>query len=94
MPRTSKRKIQTIRKYVFSHDASELLLSLFADKKDYDVFLNRHNKMSVAKIKLENIKGELFLGVDAGSTITKAVLINQDKYTLTTIQTTAILYNP
>ncbi|MCA6070207.1 MAG: hypothetical protein LE180_03735 [Endomicrobium sp.] len=41
--------------------------------------MNRHNKMSAAKIKLENIKGELFLGVDAGSTTTKAVLINQDK---------------
>jgi activator of 2-hydroxyglutaryl-CoA dehydratase len=35
--------------------------------------------MSATKIKLENIKGELFLGVDAGSTTTKVVLINQDK---------------
>jgi activator of 2-hydroxyglutaryl-CoA dehydratase len=45
---------------------SELLAPLFADNKEYETFLQRHNKMFAAKTKLENVKGSLFLGVDAG----------------------------
>jgi predicted CoA-substrate-specific enzyme activase len=41
--------------------------------------LLRHNKISIPKIEFKDVKGRLFLGIDAGSTTTKAVLINKDK---------------
>ncbi|MCA6079862.1 MAG: acyl-CoA dehydratase activase-related protein [Endomicrobium sp.] len=59
--------------------ASELLSPLFANEKDYETFMRRHGKTSAAKIELGDVEGDLFLGVDAGSTTTKAVLINKNK---------------
>jgi predicted CoA-substrate-specific enzyme activase len=52
---------------------------LFKDETEYKKFLLRHGKMSAARLKLEESRGDLFLGVDAGSTTTKAVLIDKNK---------------
>jgi predicted CoA-substrate-specific enzyme activase len=59
--------------------ASELLSPLFANEKDYETFVRRHSKTSAAKIELRDVERDLFLGVDAGSATTKAVLINKNK---------------
>ncbi|OEG71321.1 2-hydroxyglutaryl-CoA dehydratase [Candidatus Endomicrobiellum trichonymphae] len=62
-----------------SHKAAEVLPPLFANEKDYETFIQRHNETSAVKVKLKDVEGDLFLGVDAGSTTTKAVLINKDE---------------
>jgi len=51
---------------------------LFADKKQYDTFQVRHNKHQVAKSPLATYKGDVFLGIDAGSTTTKLALIGEE----------------
>ena len=52
---------------------------LFKDHEDYEEFRTRHAKNSVSKKELKKAKGKLFLGIDAGSTTTKAVVIDDDK---------------
>ena len=48
---------------------------LFADNNEYHRFCKRHAKAVVAREELENYEGNCFLGIDAGSTTTKLVLI-------------------
>lgn len=51
---------------------------LFADKKEYEDFTDRHNKHCVATASLEDYEGDCFLGIDAGSTTTKVALVGED----------------
>ncbi len=51
---------------------------LFKNKEDYNTFKERHAKATVAKSPLENYEGNCFLGIDAGSTTTKLVLIDSE----------------
>lgn len=51
---------------------------LFKDEKEYDEFTKRHNKHSVAKGDLSTYEGNVFLGIDAGSTTTKVALVGED----------------
>lgn len=48
---------------------------LFKDKEDYEKFLERHSQSSVKHIDINTYAGDAFLGIDAGSTTTKMVLI-------------------
>lgn len=75
---TLQEKFQSLKTEHFN-DVRENVEPLFKDEEDYKNFLLRHNKISVPKIELKDVKGGLFLGIDAGSTTTKAVLINKDK---------------
>ncbi|MDR3048995.1 MAG: 2-hydroxyacyl-CoA dehydratase [Elusimicrobiota bacterium] len=52
---------------------------LFKDEADLNDFLQRHNQNAAKRIELADCKGGLFLGIDAGSTTTKAVLITANK---------------
>ena len=52
---------------------------LFKDKDEYEAFKKRHAKANIKRKDLESIKGPVFLGIDAGSTTTKAALIDEDK---------------
>ncbi|MGM9664362.1 MAG: acyl-CoA dehydratase activase-related protein, partial [Eubacteriales bacterium] len=54
------------------------LAPLFEDKAGYEAFCARHEKAVVAKQDLAEYEGECFLGIDAGSTTTKLVLIGSD----------------
>ena len=54
------------------------LSPLFADRQAYDDFHERHNKHTVAKAALDGYEGDLFLGIDAGSTTTKLALIDTE----------------
>lgn len=56
----------------------ERLKPLFNSQEELDEFRNRHAQQSVLVKPLENYKGDCFLGIDAGSTTTKAVLINNE----------------
>jgi len=51
---------------------------LFADRKAHEEFRARHEKHTVAKAELTGYKGDLFLGIDAGSTTTKLALIDTE----------------
>ncbi len=50
---------------------------LFKDEQELKEFRDRHAKDKAKRAKLEDQEGPLFLGLDAGSTTTKAVLINK-----------------
>ena len=54
------------------------LSPLFKLQSDYDEFEKRHSKAKAKRGKLEDCRGGVFLGIDAGSTTTKVVLINKD----------------
>ena len=51
---------------------------LFKNKEEYRAFQERHNKATVAKASFEDYEGDCYLGIDAGSTTTKLVLIDKD----------------
>ena len=51
---------------------------LFRDETEYEKFLERHSAHSVAKKDLSTYEGNVFLGIDAGSTTTKAALVGED----------------
>ena len=53
------------------------LTPLFDNINEYKEFKKRHNKSKVKKIPLETYKGNSYLGIDAGSTTTKVVLIGE-----------------
>ena len=50
---------------------------LFRDEMDFAEFQCRHSRAVVRKEPLETYRGDCFLGIDAGSTTTKLVLIGQ-----------------
>ena len=52
---------------------------LFADADEYNVFRDRHAKDTIRRKDIRKARGKLFLGIDAGSTTTKAALIDEDK---------------
>ncbi len=52
---------------------------LFSDEEDYQAFLARHDQDKIKRKDIGKAKGKLFLGIDAGSTTTKAALIDDDK---------------
>lgn len=49
---------------------------LFDNKKQYDDFVKRHSENKVDRRDLTSYSGDCFLGIDAGSTTTKAALID------------------
>jgi len=51
---------------------------LFESKEQYDAFVKRHSNSDAVFISPDDYTGEAFLGVDAGSTTTKSVLITPD----------------
>ncbi len=51
---------------------------LFASQEDYDSFIERQSSHKVTTGDLASYHGNCFLGIDAGSTTTKAALIGED----------------
>ena len=54
------------------------LRPLFIDEEELQIFNKRQSKYKVARKVLEHYKGNCFLGIDAGSTTTKATLIDEE----------------
>ena len=52
---------------------------LFRNRQEYEEFKTRHDMAKIKRKPLENCKEALFLGIDAGSTTTKAALIDKDE---------------
>ncbi len=51
---------------------------LFSSQAEYDEFINRHKKFDLGYADLRTYEGDAYLGIDAGSTTTKLVLITGD----------------
>ncbi len=51
---------------------------LFRDEGEYKAFCSRHSQAVVGKQELAGYEGNCYLGIDAGSTTTKMVVIGQD----------------
>ena len=62
----------------FKESESHSLEPLFKDEEDYQMFLKRQSKYSVKTRNLEDYVGDVFIGIDAGSTTAKVVAIDSD----------------
>ena len=51
---------------------------LFADEEEYRTFCEKHNSAVVKRAELSEYTGDMFLGIDAGSTTTKLALIGEE----------------
>jgi predicted CoA-substrate-specific enzyme activase len=58
--------------------ATKTLQPLFQTKQEYTDFINRHNKERINEASLDTYQGNAYLGIDAGSTTTKLVLLSED----------------
>ena len=75
-PQILSSKIEVLRNSV---DKSSTSLSpLFSINADYEDFKIRHSKDTVKKEDLSSYEGDCYIGIDAGSTTTKLVLIDKD----------------
>ncbi len=55
------------------------LSPLFKNREEYRLFKERHDKEKIERADIGIAKGKAFLGIDAGSTTTKAALIDDNK---------------
>ena len=62
----------------FKEEESTNLPVLFKNDKDYDKFVKRHKKASIKRRELSTYVGDVFIGIDAGSTTCKVVAISDD----------------
>ncbi len=72
--------IEKLKKFKES-DSTDLAV-LFKNDKDYEKFKERHAKDSVKRRDLSNYVGDVFVGIDAGSTTAKIVAIDSEGYLL------------
>ncbi len=69
-----------IQNFKNSIDTTSIPLKpLFESEDEYNCFKERHSKFSVKKKALSELSGDCFIGIDAGSTTTKLVVIDRDK---------------
>ncbi|WP_037372121.1 2-hydroxyacyl-CoA dehydratase [Anaerovorax odorimutans] len=78
--KTIIEKIQNAKHEMFSE--TKHVEPLFKDYTEYEEFKSRHDKNRIKRRELKKAKGKVFLGIDAGSTTTKAALIDDEKYLL------------
>ena len=52
---------------------------LFNNSVEYDEFINRHNNAHIEIKNLDNYEGNLYLGIDSGSTTLKIVLMDEEE---------------
>ncbi len=75
-PNELEKRIENLKQ---SHDnTTHPLDPLFKNDEEYKNFKERHNKAKVNKTDLSTYEGDCYLGIDAGSTTTKLVLIDKD----------------
>ncbi len=52
---------------------------LFIDKKEYEEFVSRHSRANVKGKDMNGYKGKAYIGIDAGSTTVKGVVLSENK---------------
>lgn len=78
------RRIEEVRETLMKADVRQLnatkhLPPLFRDRAEYDEFVKRHQQDKIQRGDIREAKGPLYLGIDAGSTTTKAALVDSRK---------------
>ena len=73
-----RQLIDTLSQDITIEAESKRMEPLFKDQAEYDEFLARHNKHTVAKAPLSDYEGNCYLGIDAGSTTTKVAVVGED----------------
>lgn len=63
-------------------EVTEHLPPLFKDEEAYNKFKKRHDEHTIGTTDLEGYRGNTFLGIDAGSTTTKVVLLSEENQIL------------
>ncbi|MGN0575207.1 MAG: acyl-CoA dehydratase activase-related protein [Ruminococcus sp.] len=74
-------KIKDIAEKISNARVSDNIITgepLFATRAEYDEFIERHRKCDLGYADIHTYKGGAYLGIDAGSTTTKLVLITED----------------
>ena len=71
-----KAKIEMLK--ASKDSTSKPLHSLFQGNTDYEEFKKRHDKNKVSRRNISDLNGDCFIGIDAGSTTTKIVVIDID----------------
>ncbi len=73
---------ESLRKALYASSQAKIenvgLPPLFESDSDYIAFNERHNKADVATRSLHDYQGQAYLGIDAGSTTTKIVLLDNE----------------
>ena len=79
-PAVSSQKLQAkIQVLKQSHDSTtNPLKPLFVTDSEYEEFKSRHAKDTVKRASLKTYSGNCFVGIDAGSTTTKLVVIDNE----------------
>ena len=75
------RTIEAIIEKIVSSEAVETVATgnvLFKSQEDYHAFIERHSKFDLKYEDIKTYEGDAYLGIDAGSTTTKLVLITPD----------------
>lgn len=62
----------------FHEELSSSLEPLFKNEKEKNTFLKRHQQARVKSRDIKNYKGNAYLGIDAGSTTAKIILIDDE----------------
>ncbi|MCM1007484.1 MAG: acyl-CoA dehydratase activase [Ruminococcus flavefaciens] len=73
--------IDAVIKKITNAKASDNIITgepLFRSHAEYDEFIDRHKKFDLGYADIRTYKGDAYLGIDAGSTTTKLVLITDD----------------
>ena len=73
--------IETLIDKISNAKASDNIVTgepLFASQSEYDAFIDRHKRFDLGYADIRKYKGDAYLGIDAGSTTTKLVLITDD----------------
>ena len=76
--------IQRLDHYKGSNTSSATLPALFKNEAEYKEFVSRHEKDQVPCRNPDSYTGNVFLGIDAGSTTIKMTVINKDREVLLT----------
>ncbi len=74
---TLEEMVQKLSSEIHMEFEVERMEPLFASKEEFDSFEARHASHKVTKADLKDAKGNLFLGIDAGSTTTKIALVDE-----------------
>ena len=75
---TEELKTLIKRLSYFRETESSSLKPLFKNEKEYNKFKERHEKNSVKRKELNTYSGDVFVGIDAGSTTAKVVAIDHE----------------
>ncbi|HHT04253.1 MAG TPA: 2-hydroxyglutaryl-CoA dehydratase [Bacteroidales bacterium] len=81
---TSKHRIDeliSLFENSIGHDikTTDRLNPLFDSEKDYIDWKEEKNRNRIEKVNIEDIEGDLYIGIDSGSTTTKVVAIDEDE---------------